>query len=95
MQTFVVVILLKFGWDKTKFQLHLTMNMTTKWYTPGLSNKYTIQDKSLTHMKTMILCIPSYKPFPELPTCTHFVYFVHKNGNMKFVHRIEAFVHIK
>ena len=30
----------------------------------------------------------------ELPTCTHFVYFVHKNGNMKFVHRIQAFVHI-
>ena len=29
----------------------------------------------------------------ELPTCTHFVYFVHKNGNMKIVHRIEAFVH--
>ena len=30
----------------------------------------------------------------ELPTCTHFVYFVHKNSNMKFVHRIQAFVHI-
>ena len=31
----------------------------------------------------------------ELPTCTHFVYFVHKNGNMEFVHSIQAFVHIK
>ena len=36
-----------------------------------------------------------YDVIAELPTCTHFVYFVHKNGNMKFVHHIEAFVHIK
>ena len=31
----------------------------------------------------------------ELPTCTHFVYFVHKNGNIKLVHHIQTFVHIK
>ena len=30
----------------------------------------------------------------ELPTCTHFEYFVLKNGNMKFVHLIKVFVHI-
>ena len=37
----------------------------------------------------------TYLDQAELPTCTHLVYFVHKNDNMKFVDRIQAFVHIK
>ena len=36
-----------------------------------------------------------YYVFLERRTCIHFVYFVHKNYNMKFAQFIEAFVYMK
>ena len=59
------------------------------------SGVFTGQCNKVWKLDGLIFILSNIEIYTELPTCTNFVYFVHKIGNMKFVHHIQSFVHIK